>query len=142
MNPLVHSFEKRDFFQGSAGQGLAHLVALWEQHLRYEKNASPHTVTNYQQDLKNFFLFLQNHKEISALERVHLETLTSQDVRSFLAHRLRCGVGASSNARNLSALKAFFFVPHGFPGPLNCPKESRAARTRAWEDDGANAPPL
>lgn len=71
----------------------------WLQHV---KHASFHTVKSYQVDLQGFFHFLTHHKPGSTLE-----TLSSQDIRSFLAFKRTQGVSARSLARTLSCLRTY-----------------------------------
>lgn len=94
------------------GEALLGLLEAWQTSLVVEKDASPHTVLNYGQDLQDFLTFLQDFRGEGVLSLAALRDLTPQEVRSFLATRLARGVGARSNARALSALRMFYRFLH------------------------------
>jgi integrase/recombinase XerC len=71
--------------------------------LNLQKRFSPLTVLNYQSDLKQFFLFIEDEIPRSALGEI-----TYQDIRSFVASLIDQGIAPSSVNRKLSALKSFF----------------------------------
>ena len=85
---------------------LAESIAKWESWLREVKRASEHTVISYQNDLRQFCLFLSGHLG-GALSRGQLETLEARDIRAWLASRMG-EYQAASNARALSTIKSFF----------------------------------
>jgi integrase/recombinase XerC len=71
--------------------------------LKFEKRYSIHTIRSYQDDLIQFFDYLQqqfSHTEISAI--------SSSFVRSWLASLKDSGLSAKSISRKLSTLKSFF----------------------------------
>jgi len=68
-------------------------------YLKVEKNASPHTVTNYTVDLKGFAAFLGNRG---------IETVDHLFLRRFLADLRAKNLSKKSVARKLSALRSFF----------------------------------
>lgn len=68
-------------------------------YLEIEKNASPHTITNYGTDLRAFRDFLKG----TAIEKV--DTLTA---RRFLAHLKEKGHAKRTIARKLATLRSFF----------------------------------
>lgn len=81
------------------------LIESWHIWLQIEKNYAQLTTFHYSQDLKKFFIFLQNHwGEKIDIDR--FKTLTSADVRAYLAHCLAQGVCHRSNARRVSALRS------------------------------------
>jgi len=70
--------------------------------IRYERQLSPHTLSNYARDLNRFAAFLVQ-QDITRWQDV-TETL----VRQFVAQRHRQQLSARSSARELSALRSFF----------------------------------
>ena len=69
-------------------------------YLRYEKNASPHTVDSYGRDLRQLALFLEQE----GLSFVSVSHLT---IRRFLTSLHELGLAKSSIARKLAAIRAF-----------------------------------
>lgn len=67
--------------------------------LAAERNASSHTLKNYQIDLREFFNFL---------DKKDLEEVTYLDIRSFLALLKSRSYSKSSVARKLACLRSFF----------------------------------
>jgi tyrosine recombinase XerC len=111
---------------------------LLDQFLRYqrvEKNASDHTVVNYQRDIMQFWQFLDD------------DTLTVQDInrsmlRRYLSHLQQGGYARSSIARKLSSLRSFFrfLVAEGFceQNPLqhlSTPKQERLLPNFLYQND-------
>ncbi|WP_426958535.1 tyrosine recombinase XerC [Muricoccus radiodurans] len=101
--------------------------------LTAERRASPETVEAYGRDLADLLGFLTAHQG----GEPDLAALRLADLRAFLAHRASQGIGASSRARQLSAIKTFlrFLVRrHGLPplplagvtGPRRRPPVPRA----------------
>lgn len=76
-----------------------------EQFLRYlniEKNASLHTISNYQRDIQQFREFLDK-RDIDSWEDVK-----PTQIRAYLAQMQQGALAKSSRARRLSTLKSFF----------------------------------
>jgi len=83
---------------------LTEAIALFLRHLDRERNASPHTVRAYADDLAQFSEHLRQElgREAQPSEVDHLL------VRSFLARLHRAGLKKVSAARKLAALRTFF----------------------------------
>ncbi len=67
--------------------------------LKSEKNASPHTVKNYQIDLREFFVFLKQKAVCD---------ITYLDIRAFLAEMKTRGLSKSTMSRKLACVRSFF----------------------------------
>ena len=67
--------------------------------MRVERNASPHTCSNYQFDLEQFVRFL-GHRRI--------REVTPLEVRRFVAHLSTAQVSRRTTARKLSCLRSFY----------------------------------
>ncbi|MBC8042944.1 MAG: tyrosine recombinase XerC [Rhizobacter sp.] len=72
-----------------------------------ERRVSPHTVTAYRNDLKQFAEFLQHHFEATP-EEIDLKKVDALTVRLFLGELLKEKMKARSIARKLAAVKSFF----------------------------------
>lgn len=77
-------------------------LAEFARHLSYEKQFSKHTIAAYQRDLAAFAKFCQHHK----LNTTH--TLRRNHCQNFAREQHLSGLSASSIARSLCALRAFF----------------------------------
>ena len=75
-------------------------IDLFHQYLVAEKGLSPATVSSYMFDLKQFFLYFKNKKEVS--------DLGPYDINSFLAYGASIGVETSTNIRRMSSVKQFY----------------------------------
>ncbi|WP_260484392.1 tyrosine recombinase XerC [Sphingomicrobium flavum] len=82
------------------------LVVRWGGHLAHDRRRSPHTVRAYQATAHRFIDFLGRHRG-EKIGRFSLLTLQASDLRAFLAERRTEGLGASSAAREMSAVRAF-----------------------------------
>jgi integrase/recombinase XerD len=71
--------------------------ALWSQ-----KGLARLTLDAYQQDLKNFSIWLKN------IRKEKLVTANQVGIQAYLAHRFESGASARSNARLLSTLKQYY----------------------------------
>jgi integrase/recombinase XerD len=70
--------------------------AIWSQ-----KGLAPLTLSAYQQDLRKFSDWLQQHGE-------ELNAASQSNIQSYLSQRFSAGASARSNARLLSTLKQYF----------------------------------
>jgi tyrosine recombinase XerC len=81
------------------------LIERYIQYLRYERNASPHTVRNYHSDLVQFRDFLAQGQPGS---KVSLKSIDALRIRGFLAFLFEKEKKKTSIARKLAAVRAFF----------------------------------
>ena len=75
-------------------------IDLYTQYLLAEKGLSVQTVKNYQEDLKQFFLFYKDKKDT--------EDLIGEDLIDFLRYELAEGKAISTVLRRLSSSKGFY----------------------------------
>jgi integrase/recombinase XerC len=80
------------------------LPLLYAQHLARDRRRSIHTVRAYQATAERLIAFLQQHWG-EAVSRENLARVTPADLRAFLAARRNEGLGNSSAARELSAVR-------------------------------------
>ena len=74
------------------------------RHLRYERNASPHTVRNYHGDLEQFLFYVTPPGGKS----MPLKAVDHHVIREFMGHLHDQRLEKSSMARKLAALRSFF----------------------------------
>lgn len=84
------------------------LIDRFLEHLRAERNLSPHTLRAYGRDLELFFDFLARDFLAKKANRVKPGDVDALAVRSFLASLSRRDVGPRSQARTLSAVRSLF----------------------------------
>ena len=87
-------------------QPLNHLATRFGQHLESDRRRSPHTVRAYVSTAHRFLVFLTGYRG-EELGRYALLQIAPVDLRAFLGHRRGEGLGPSSAARELSAVRAF-----------------------------------
>ncbi|HNX15778.1 MAG TPA: tyrosine recombinase [Bacilli bacterium] len=75
-------------------------VELYEQYLLAEKGLANQTVKSYQEDLKRFFAFFKQRKQV--------DDLLGTDLLDFLRYEFSIGLSASTALRRLSSTKSFF----------------------------------
>jgi integrase/recombinase XerC len=85
---------------------LRQYIQEFRNYLVAEKNASPHTVSNYLNDLDQFATFLVESGH--AGEKIDLEKIDRLAVRSFMGYLYDQGHLGSTMGRKLSTLSAFF----------------------------------
>lgn len=73
------------------------------QYLTSEKHYSAHTIKAYQNDLNQFFSFLETSYSLCDIRE-----LNSQIIRSWIAGLIQSGNSARTTTRKLSSLKTFF----------------------------------
>lgn len=79
------------------------LVTDFLNYIKYQKRYSQHTFIAYQNDLFQFFVFLQAEFEVDAIK-----SISSSMVRSWLASLKQDETSAKSINRKLSTLKSFY----------------------------------
>ena len=82
------------------------LAARWADYLAHDRRRSPHTVRAYVATAHRLIEFLGRHRG-EEIGRFSLLNLHATDLRAFLADRRGEGLGASSAAREMSAVRAF-----------------------------------
>src|SRR5690606_4314201 len=88
-------------------QDLRDAVLQWLEALRLSRDASEHTLTSYERDVRQFLGWLRQdlgHAPCLA----DLAPINAKRVRTFMASRRRQGLANRSLARTLSALRTFF----------------------------------
>src|SRR5215467_9643097 len=79
-------------------------IAKYLEYLRTVRNSSPHTVSNYGKDLRQFLGFLTPPGATPPV----LRAVNHGMIREFVAHLHDHGLEKSSIARKLAALRSFF----------------------------------
>lgn len=82
------------------------LALRWSSHLAHDRRRSPHTVRAYVATAHRFLDFLGRHRG-EEIGKYGLLNVSAPDLRAFLADRRGEGLGASSAAREMSAVRAF-----------------------------------
>lgn len=73
--------------------------------LREERNFSPHTITAYEIDLNQFFLWLEDYFGESEVDIIRVDKIS---IRHYLGKLIEEGLSRKSAARKLATLKSFF----------------------------------
>ena len=84
------------------------LIEQYLHHLRYVRNASPHTLRNYASDLAQFLKFLSKTGRYITGSPEALAAVGHHEIRAFLAALYEGGRKKSSIARKVASLRAFF----------------------------------
>ncbi len=82
----------------------ARLLNDWRGWLAHERGFAGNTVTGYWRDTADFLAFMEEYTG-ETVSLADLARIEARDIRAWLAERARSGVGASSRARGLSALR-------------------------------------
>ncbi|ASK66584.1 recombinase XerC [Brachybacterium avium] len=111
------------------------LVDDFAGHLRLERGRSEHTVRAYRREAAGL---LQHLREV---ERITVDELDVNELRSWLAVRAGSGAGASTLARSAAAARTFTTwlaatgrIPHDVGGRLRAPRRGRHLPTVLTED--------
>ncbi|NWG12365.1 MAG: tyrosine recombinase XerC [Acidobacteria bacterium] len=76
-------------------------------YLRYERNASEHTVRNYESDLRLFLHYLTHALDGAARPEPELSQIDNLTIREFLGRLHQAGNKKSSTARRLATIRSF-----------------------------------
>jgi integrase/recombinase XerC len=108
----------------------AELAARWSGHLLHDRRRSPHTARAYVATAHRFIAFLGRHRG-GAIDPDALLNVSAVDLRAFLGQRRAEGLGPSSAARELSAVRAFFKYAAEIEGkPVQLPRTRAPRRPR------------
>ena len=83
------------------------LIEKYLRYLKVERNASPHTITSYENDLTSFLEFCANQQEIDE-EKVDTNSVSRLTIRLWLGDLTEQKMAKSSIARKVAALRSFF----------------------------------
>jgi integrase/recombinase XerC len=114
-------------------ESIAGAVSKYLDYLRFQKNASPHTLRNYESDLEQFLFYLTHTPEGEPRPEPELEQLDNLTIREFLGALYQKGNKKPSVARKLATLRSFLkylsvqgFIPSNPAKTVSSPKlESR-----------------
>jgi len=113
------------------GHQAAETALRWQQHLARDRRRSPHTVRAYAATAHRLIDFLADHLG-GPVGGSALAALEAKDLRAFLAHRRGEGLGNSSAARELSAVRGFLaFAGAERGGEPNLPRLRGPKRPRS-----------
>ncbi|MFQ5623566.1 MAG: tyrosine recombinase XerC [Paracoccaceae bacterium] len=85
-------------------------MRAWLEYLAVVGGAGPRTVEAYRRDVSGFLGFLAEHWGAPA-GRAALGRVATTDIRAWMAHERRRGLGSRSLARELSAVRSFYRWP-------------------------------
>lgn len=83
------------------------VINKYLRHLKIERNASPHTILSYENDLNQFFDFCLSHFDVDE-ENISPEEVERITIRLWLGELSNSGLAKSSIARKVAALRSFF----------------------------------
>lgn len=83
------------------------ILGAWYTRLAHEERVSPHTLSSYARDVRQFLDFLVRY-DANPPGLSRLATLRTRDMRAFMAARRQDGVEGRSLLRALSGLRHFF----------------------------------
>ena len=113
-------------------------VLRWRDHLADDRRRSAHTVRAYVATAHRLVDFLGEHLG-QQIDEAALRALTSADLRAFLASRRGEGLGNSSAARELSAVRGFLaFAAGGAQPRIKAPKRPRSVPRPVSPDEAVS----
>jgi integrase/recombinase XerC len=128
------------------------LVERWAAYLLYDRRRSAHTARAYAATAHRLIRFLGTYRG-EVVDVGLLTSLSAPDLRGFLAQRRGEGLGASSAARELSAVRAFLTYAAESQGelaqlprtkaprkPRTLPRAVAASEAMALAEDAGDAP--
>jgi integrase/recombinase XerC len=135
-----------------AAPDLAEAFRAWLQHLASEKQFAANTLDAYERDLRQLLTFLCE-RQGKPVTVGHLNCLTPQELRAFMAARRTDGACSRSLSRSLSAMRTFFgfleragllknraVLAVALPKvPPSLPKALTVDRAKAVMDEGGDA---
>jgi tyrosine recombinase XerC len=83
------------------------LIEKYLKYLQVERNASPHTITSYENDLTSFLEFLSRQFETD-IEDIDISGVNRLTIRLWLGELSDEGLAKSSISRKVAALRSFF----------------------------------
>ena len=86
---------------------LASWIEKFLEYLRYQRNASAHTIRNYTSDLQQFYSFLTSAPDGEQRPAPELEQIDNLTIREFLGSLYQRSNRKSSVARKLATLRSF-----------------------------------
>jgi len=86
---------------------LASWIEKYLEYLRYQRNASPHTIRNYSSDLEQFYSFLTHSPDGNPRPAPELDQIDNLTIREFLGGMYERKNRKSSVARKLATVRSF-----------------------------------
>jgi integrase/recombinase XerC len=132
-----------DPLTGEPGHPARAIAVRWHDHLARDRRRSPHTVRAYTATAHRLIDFLAVHLG-GAVDGAGLAGLEASDLRAFLARRRAEGLGNSSAARELSAVRGFLAFAaaerggHGAVPRLRGPKKPRSVPRPVSPDEAVS----
>ncbi len=83
------------------------VIEKYLKYLQVERNASPHTILSYTNDLNSFLQFCATQNEIE-VDKVDITSISRLTIRLWLGELSDQGLSKSSISRKVAALRSFF----------------------------------